>query len=125
MDGSEEVDTPVARVMRVMTWNVLMSGWPRIEAIEAVIRDARPDVVGLQEIGPRALFRLADRLGMARALCATGGGRGPAVGLLSRWPVREGPSHVDAPLCNALLEAVIEPPDATPLRIFVTHLAAG
>jgi endonuclease/exonuclease/phosphatase family metal-dependent hydrolase len=118
-DGAE---TPVARVM---TWNALAGGWPRIEAIEAVIRDVRPDVVGLQEIGPRALFRLADRLGMARALCGPGGGRGPAVGLLSRWPLRAGPSHARAPLRNAVLEALVEPPGSAPLRVFVTHLTAA
>lgn len=122
MDVAQRSDTPVARVM---TWNVLTGGWPRIEAIEAVIRDARPDVVGVQEIGPRALVRLADRLGMERALCVPSGGRGPAVGLLSRWPVREGPAHTGALRRDALLEAVIEPPGATPVRVFVTHLTAA
>lgn len=122
MDGPEIQQAPVARVM---TWNALSGGWPRIQEIEAVIRDARPDVVGLQEIGPRALVRLGDRLGMERALSARTGRGGPTVGLLSRWPVREGPLHGDAPLRNALLEVVIEPPGAAPLRVFVTHLAAA
>src|SRR5579859_5165586 len=125
MDVPIDMITPgAAAVARVMTWNTLAGGWPRREAIEAVIRDARPDVVGMQEIKPRTLDALAERLGMERAYGVSNGGRGSPVGLLSRWPIREEPSHADAPLRNALLEAVIEPPDAAPLRVFVAHLAA-
>jgi endonuclease/exonuclease/phosphatase family metal-dependent hydrolase len=119
----KDPEAPARRVIRVMTWNALAGGWPRLDAIEAVIRDAQPDVIGLQEIERRTLDALAERLGMARVDGPTSGGRGAPVGLLSRWPIREAPSHKDAPLRNALLEALIEPPDAPPLRVFVVHLA--
>ena len=111
-------------VARVMTWNALAGGWPRVDEIEAVLRDARPDVLGMQEIEPRTLDALAERLGMWRVAGASNGGRGSPVGLLSRWPIREAPTHTDAPLRNAMLEAVIEPPGAAPLRVFVAHLSA-
>ena len=111
-------------VARVMTWNTLSGGWPRLDAIEAVIRDARPDVIGLQEIEPRTLDALAERLGMERVYGVSKSGRGSPVGLLSRWPVREAPSQSDVSLINAMLEAVIEPPGAAPLRVFVAHLSA-
>ena len=115
---------PVAVVARVMTWNTLAGGWPRLDAIEAVIRDARPDVLGMQEIEPRTLDALAERLCMERVYGVSNSGRGSPIGLLSRWPIREAPAHADAPLRNALLEAVIEPPGEAPLRVFVAHLAA-
>ncbi len=121
MDVFTHTDKPVTRVM---TWNALAGGWPRLDAIEAVIRDIRPDVVGLQEIEPRTLDALADRLGMERVCGVSNSGRGSPVGLLSRWPVREVPAHSGAPLLNAMLEARIEPPGAAPLRVFVAHLAA-
>ncbi len=111
-------------VARVMTWNALAGGWPRRDAIEAVIRDAQPDIIGLQEIEPRTLDALAERLGMERVYGVSRSGRGSPVGLLSRWPVRAAPSHADAPLLNAMLEAVIELPRVGPLRVFVAHLAA-
>lgn len=121
----KEPGAPVGQATRVMTWNTLAGGWPRLDAIEAVIRDAQPDIIGLQEIEPRTLDALAERLGMKRAYGASCGGRGSPAGLLSRWPVRETTSHAGAPLRNALIEAVIEPPDAAPLRVFVAHLAGA
>jgi endonuclease/exonuclease/phosphatase family metal-dependent hydrolase len=120
----EAVATETAtRALRVMTYNVLSGGWPRVDALEAVMRDARADLIGLQEAHPRTLAELANRLGMYRALAPSR--RGSAVGLLSRWPLRAVYPHADAPMRNALLEMVVEPPDAAPLRVFVAHLAAG
>ncbi|HEY7850755.1 MAG TPA: hypothetical protein VIC27_11865, partial [Ktedonobacterales bacterium] len=40
-------------------------------------------------------------------------------------PLRTVYPHADAPMRNALLEVVVEPPGAAPLRVFVAHLAAG
>lgn len=125
-DVAREVDprdTQVAtRTVRVMSYNILAGGWPRIDALEAVIRDARADIIGMQEVIPRTLDELAERLGMCRALSPSR--RGLPVALLSRWPLREVHLHEGSPLRNALLEAVIAPEDTEPLRIFVTHLAA-
>lgn len=114
------------RTVRVMTYNILSGGWPRVDALEAVMRAARADIVGMQEVAPRTLEALAERLGMHSALSPSAR-RGSPVGLLSRWPLRAVNRHPDAPLRNALLEAVIAPggPDGATLRIFVTHLAAS
>ncbi|HEX9038519.1 MAG TPA: endonuclease/exonuclease/phosphatase family protein [Ktedonobacterales bacterium] len=122
MDVTERMDAPVARVM---TWNVLAGGWPRLDAIEAVIRDARPDVIGMQEILPDALDALARRLDMRPLSAPSLSGRGSPVGLLSRWPARVAATHANVPLRNALLEAEIAPPGAPPIRVAVVHLAAA
>jgi endonuclease/exonuclease/phosphatase family metal-dependent hydrolase len=122
---NEPENEPEAPRARIMTWNVRSGGWSRREAIEAVIRAARPDIAGLQEIAPRTIDALAERLGMERVYSTPTSWHGSSVGLLSRWPVRVVPPHTDAPLLNAMLEAVIEPPGAAPLRVFVAHLAAA
>ncbi len=111
------------RTLRVMSYNILAGGWPRVDALEAVMRDTRADVIGLQEVEPRTLAELAQRLEMYSALSPSR--RGSPVGLLSRWPLREVNPHADAPLANALLEAVVLPANAPPLRIFVAHLSAS
>ncbi|MGH2501419.1 MAG: endonuclease/exonuclease/phosphatase family protein, partial [Ktedonobacterales bacterium] len=84
------------RTLRVMTYNILSGGWPRIDALEAVMRAARADLIGLQEVEPRTLEALASRLGMFSALSPSR--RGPAVGLLSHWPLRAINPHSDSPL---------------------------
>lgn len=120
--GAQRGQAPTQSV-RVMTYNILSGGWPRVDALEAVIRDARADVIGMQEAEPRTVDELARRLGMYSALSPSR--RGSSVALLSRWPLRETQPHTSAPLHNALLEAVIEPEGGAPLRIFVAHLTAS
>src|SRR6185437_15366518 len=83
------------------------------------------DLIGMQEVTKRTVNELASRLGMFSALAPAASGRGSPVGLLSRWPLRNVNLHPEAPLRNALLEAVVEPEDTAPLRIFVAHLAAS
>ena len=126
LDVAREVDPRDALVathtMRVMSYNILAGGWPRIEALEAVMRDARADIIGMQEVAPHTLDALARRLGMWSVHCPSR--RGSAVALLSRWPLREVNLHEDSPLRNALLEVVVAPEGAAPLRIFVAHLSA-
>lgn len=126
MQSAEPQQPASARqpLLRVMTWNVLTGGWPRREAIASAIREARPDIVGMAEIEERTLNDLAARLDMRPLFGASGGKRGSRVGLLSRWPLQPGPSHVNAPLHNAMLEAVVTPPDAPTARVFVAHLTA-
>lgn len=117
------VDAPSGtRVARVMTWNALAGGWPRREALAEVIAESGADIIGLQEVDRRTLDALADRLGMRPLWVETHSGHGWSAGLLSRWPLTPGASHRDIPVRNALLEAVVEAPSATPLRVFVTHL---
>lgn len=111
------------RTLRVMTYNILAGGDARVDALEAVMRASRADLIGMQEVSTRTLAELASRLGMASALGPSR--QGSAVGLLSRWPLREVNPHASGPLYNAMLEAVIEPPDAAPVRVVVAHLAAS
>jgi endonuclease/exonuclease/phosphatase family metal-dependent hydrolase len=106
-----------------MTYNVLSGGWPRVDALETVMRTAQADIIGMQEVRKRTLLELAERLGMYSVL-AVSPQRGSAVGLLSRWPLSDVNTHANAPMRNALLEAVIEPDGAAPMRVFVAHLAA-
>lgn len=110
------------RTVRVLTYNIMAGGWSRVDALEAVMRDARADIIGMQEVDPRTLDELARRLGMWSALSPSH--RGAAVALLSRWPLRTVNQHDGSPLRNALLEVVIEPEESAPVHIFVTHLAA-
>jgi endonuclease/exonuclease/phosphatase family metal-dependent hydrolase len=124
--GQAARDGQVAtRTVRVMTYNILSGGWPRVDALEAVMREARADLIGMQEVTKRTVNELASRLGMFSALAPAASGRGSAVGLLSRWPLRDVNLHPEAPMRNALLEALVEPEDGGPLRIFVTHLSAS
>ena len=104
--GTKQRGQAETRTVRVMTYNILSGGWPRVDALEAVMRAARADIIGMQEVAPQTLEALAERLGMHSALSPSPR-RGSPVGLLSRWPLRAVNRHPDAPLRNALLEAVI------------------
>ncbi|NEA64605.1 endonuclease [Streptomyces sp. SID12488] len=98
--------------MRVVTWNLWWRFGPweaRRQAILSVLRDLRPDVVGLQEVwecgGENLAAWLADELGLHWTWAASeaperwqrriegGGGGGAKVNVgnavLSRWPVVE------------------------------------
>jgi endonuclease/exonuclease/phosphatase family metal-dependent hydrolase len=138
------VDGPGTRC-RVVTWNV---GWrfgdwqARFAAIAAVLADADPDVVGLQEVWARgpvnAAELLARRLGRHWAWTPSPvPQRRPhrdasfAVGnaVLSRWPVA-GVAHADLPALDGaepdgrrVLLAALDTP-AGRLPFFTTHLSA-
>lgn len=128
IDDALAFDIPIqteaaTRTIRVLTYNILTGGWPRRDAIEAVIRDTRADIIALDEASPETLEALANSLGMYSAF-SQGSPHGWSVGLLSRWPLQETHQHANSPLNNALLEAVIVPDGAAPLRIFAAHLTA-
>ncbi|MDE3228554.1 MAG: endonuclease/exonuclease/phosphatase family protein [Chloroflexota bacterium] len=110
------------RMVRVMTYNILAGGWRTVDALAEVMLDARPDLIGMQEVAPGTLAKLADRLEMHAALSPSR--YGAPVALLSRWPLLDVNRHPGAPLRNALLEAVVAPEGSAPLRVFVTHLSA-
>jgi endonuclease/exonuclease/phosphatase family metal-dependent hydrolase len=112
-----------APTLRVLTYNILAGGGRRIEAIEQVIRAARPDVVGLQEVlRSETLTALAHRLGMHYALAPSRSGW--HVGALSRWPLLEERGHGGPWMRRAMLEALVQPPDGIAVRLFVLHLRA-
>jgi endonuclease/exonuclease/phosphatase family metal-dependent hydrolase len=107
----------------VLTYNILAGGVSRLDAIEQVIRSARPDVVGLQEVLRReTLGALARRLDMHYAYALSPSGW--HVGALSRWPLLEERGHGGPWMKRALLELLVHPPDGIPVRVFVLHLRA-
>jgi endonuclease/exonuclease/phosphatase family metal-dependent hydrolase len=112
-----------APTLRVLTYNILAGGGARVAAIERVIRAARPDVVGLQEVvRPDVLIALAHKLGMYSAFAPSRSGW--HIGALSRWPILEERGHGGRWMKRAMLELLIQPPDGMAVRLFVLHLRA-
>ncbi|MFJ3672162.1 endonuclease/exonuclease/phosphatase family protein [Streptomyces sp. NPDC090106] len=134
--------------MRVVTWNLWWRFGPwaeRQKAILAVLRELRPDVVGLQEVwadhrtGEDLAGWLAAELGLHRAFAASpaperwqrrlgdpGVGIGNAV--LSRWPVLDRrvlrlPAPADLDDGRIALYARLDAPGA-PVPFFTTHLSS-
>ena len=108
----------------VMTYNILAGGGPRLGAIETVIRDSGADFIGIQEaLRPDLLSLLAERLGMHHAIA-----RSPSswhLAALSRWPILETRVYSGPRMLRALLELLVELPDGSRVRCFVTHLSAA
>lgn len=121
--GTDPARAGKGQPVRVLTYNILAGGGARLEAIAAVIRDSGADIVGVQEVlDPRALTYLSERLDMHAAFAPSR--TKWAVGLLSRWPIRDVDTAGGARMRKALLGATVEVPDAPPLRVYVTHLPA-
>ncbi|MGW5349620.1 endonuclease/exonuclease/phosphatase family protein [Streptomyces sp. NPDC004031] len=132
--------------MRVLTWNLWWRFGPwerRREAVLEVLRELRPDAVGLQEVweadGENLAGWLAERLGMHWTWAASRAPHGwrrrtgePAAevgnAVLSRWPVTERavvelparPGEDDGRLA---LYARLDAP-GHPVPFFTTHLTA-
>ncbi len=119
------MQSPTGASFAIMTYNILIGGKDgRIHAVERVIREMAPDVVGLQEANdPEAIRALADRLGMYAVVGYSSGGY--HVALLSRWPIRAWVNHGRPVFQKGLIEAVVDlPGEAQPWHIFVGHLTA-
>ena len=70
--------------LRLVTYNIRHGGVGRVDAIAAVIRGCKPDVVVLQEATrPDVVRALADQAGLAEH----GSHRGQSLGFLSRIPI--------------------------------------
>lgn len=140
---------PASATLRVMTYNI-QSGHSNLDGTVAVIRDARPDIIGLQEVdvhwGERSGFvdqaaTLGERLGMAvrfariYSIPAEHPSRPPrefGVALLSRLPIvawrndtltrlsTQDPNPVPAP-APGLLDATVDV-RGTRVRVLDTHL---
>lgn len=115
--------------MRVLSYNILLGGTPRIDALDKMIRSAQPDVVGLVEAtNAHVVEELAKRSGMHFAL--TGQGKwfnDWNVAILSRLPILETIVHTRPQIFTRrhLLEARLEGSDGQPLTVFVIHLTAS
>ncbi|EKX66621.1 endonuclease [Streptomyces ipomoeae] len=134
--------------MRVMTWNLWWRFGPwqeRQKAVLAVLRELRPDVVGLQEVweqgGANLAGWLADELGMHWTWGSYGdpehwqrrigdGSVGIGNAVLSRWPVLEReavhlPTGASGASCGrGALYALLDAPEA-PVPFFTTHLSSA
>ncbi|WP_200308723.1 endonuclease/exonuclease/phosphatase family protein [Streptomyces adelaidensis] len=132
--------------MRVMTWNLWWRFGPwqeRQKAILAVLRELRPDVVGLQEVWEQDGESLAGWLAGELGMHATWGSYGdaeawqrrigdPGVGIgnavLSRWPVLERESIAlptgEGHRGRGALYALIDAP-GHPVPFFTTHLSSA
>ncbi|WP_327717689.1 endonuclease/exonuclease/phosphatase family protein [Streptomyces sp. NBC_00490] len=134
--------------MRVVTWNLWWRFGPWVErqkAIVAVLRELRPDVVGLQEVwadrrsGDNLAAWLAGELGLHWTWAASHAPErwrrrigDPALDIgnavLSRWPVLEQdvlrlPAPADLDDGRLALHARLAAPDH-PVPFFTTHLAS-
>ncbi|MFR9675997.1 endonuclease/exonuclease/phosphatase family protein [Streptomyces sp. TR02-1] len=133
-----------------MTWNLWWRFGPLAErstAIRDVLREVRPDVLGLQENWTRGDDSLADRLAEDLGLyCiraesdAPGGWRrrldepeadawGVGNAVLSRWPVRDSatlrlPTAAGTDDGRLCLHALLDAPGA-PVPFFTSHLNSG
>ncbi len=114
---------------RVLSYNILLGGTPRIDALDKMIRSAQPDVVGLVEAtNAHVVEELAKRSGMHYAL--TGQGKwfnDWNVAILSRRPILETIVHTHPQIFTRryLLEVRLEGSGGQPLTIFVIHLTAS
>lgn len=104
--------------VRLLSYNIRMGGRGREEALAAVIRNAQPDVVALQEATDRNVIgRLAELSGMnawdSRANHSTG--------YLSRLPVTKHEWHFIRGTRHAVLELCFDDPA---WRVYVLHLTA-
>lgn len=121
---------------RRSTWRITYKRNDRREAAADAIASARPDVVGLVEIGGRqALNDLAERL-EKRGLhypvrvVVERGGEDRALGLLSRVPLERNSSHAEQPLygdhrrrmLRGILDVTLRTEDGRPFRLVGVHL---
>ena len=110
--------------LRLMTWNIKNGGGDRLDAIMAVIRRERPDVLALQELRgfdqPRRMGAFAGRIGMTPHLARSAFGQPvavlvrPPLGMTARAAVRWRLHHAAA--------VAVVPTAAGPLTVVSTHL---
>jgi endonuclease/exonuclease/phosphatase family metal-dependent hydrolase len=110
--------------MRILSYNILDGGGPRLELLGRVIEAERPDVVGLVEAeDPGVVEGLAGRLNMD-FIRAEGSKKASA--LLSRFPIRHSINHAPQHpnLSKSLLEAAVVDPSGAQWTLGVLHLHA-
>jgi endonuclease/exonuclease/phosphatase family metal-dependent hydrolase len=115
--------------MRVLSYNILLGGTPRIDALDKMIRSAQPDVVGLVEAtNAHVVKELAKRSGMHFALTGQGTRFNDwNVAVLSRRPILATRVHTNPQIFTRrhVLEVHLESDSGQPLTVFVIHLTAS
>src|SRR5262245_18494577 len=122
--------------LRVLTWNLWGRGGPveeRLAGIAAVLVEAQPDVVALQEVweeedGRSQAEHLASSLGFAHAYGRRYAMAGAAIGnaILSRWPIvgveiRTLPAPAELDELRNVVRAEVDGPRGR-IGIYTTHL---
>jgi endonuclease/exonuclease/phosphatase family metal-dependent hydrolase len=113
---------------RILSYNILVGGQPRINQITSMIQSVDPDVVGLVEAtNPRVVEKMAKQLGMQYRMSGLGQHSTDwQAAVLSRLPIVRTRVHVRPDiLTKPLLEVCVEEPDGNQLTVFVTHLTAS
>src|SRR5215469_10544750 len=106
------------QMTRVLSYNILVGGQPRINQITTMIQAADPDIVGLVEaINPRVVETLAKRLGMQYRVSALGHNSTDwQVAVLTRLPIVHTEVHIcPGTLTKPLLEVCVEEVDGSQL----------
>ncbi len=113
---------------RILSYNILAGGKPRVNKIINIISSVQPDIVGLIEANdPQTVDEIASKLGMQYRLSESDAHyRKGQVALLSRLPILETHSHYFSNRrVSSLLEACIEEEDGHNITIFITHLSSA
>lgn len=114
---------------RILSYNIFLGGTRRVEQLSAIIRSARPDIVGLVEAtNAQVVEELAVRLSMQYRLSGQGKReRDWHLGVLSRLPILHAQLHTDPATFTRrhILEVCVEGAIDSPLTIFVAHLTAS
>jgi endonuclease/exonuclease/phosphatase family metal-dependent hydrolase len=117
-----------SRLLRVVTYNILLGGARREEHITAVLRRLGADVITLQEVSnPEFAAGLARALGMELVIGAASDGSGINLAVLTRLPVRRWRNHTHrGRMLRSHLETVLETggTHVPELHLHSTHLAA-
>src|SRR4030095_11750945 len=105
-------------ILRLLSYNIRYGGAGREERLAAVIREASPDLVVLQEATkPRVVERLSAGAGMAFWAARPG----HSLGFMSRTEIAHHEWHLLSVARRAFLEIVLA---GTEVRVFGIHLSA-
>jgi endonuclease/exonuclease/phosphatase family metal-dependent hydrolase len=107
-----------------MSYNIFLGGIGRMDAITGVVREVKPDLLGIQEADDElAVAKLADATGMDYVY-----GKANSihhVAFLSRFPIVRSHNHPHPGILRkTMLEAHVLLPNETELMLFVAHLNA-
>jgi exonuclease III len=93
-------------MFRILTYNLYLGGTDRQEAIYAVLRHAKADVISLTEAdNPHVVAQLAERLDMHHVWAEGSGDR--HIATLSRFPIADWQIYKTPPLTQAVLETTL------------------